>query len=328
MTELASILAALEGGAGQPAALATLVSVQGSSYRRPGARALGLPGGRKVGSISGGCLEEDVALRLQGVLESGIPRIVTYDTTEESDLVWGVGLGCQGVVQVLLEPIPVSRPRWIGVLAANLREGRATELAVTYGGVPAERWGTALRDEAEFLGRDGNFAERVEPPPRLILFGAGDDAIPLARMARQVGWRVTVVDSRPAFAARARFPEADAVVVAAAGTIDEHVEMDAGSFVVVMSHRFAEDLNLLKVLLGRPLAYLGLLGSRPRAERLLARLNEDKIPIDPATLRRLFAPVGLDLPETIAVSILAEMQCRLTGRDPKPLRERTAAIHG
>jgi xanthine dehydrogenase accessory factor len=332
MTEIQSILAALSGVGGQPAALATLVSVRGSSYRRPGARTLLVPHGAKVGSISGGCLEEDVALRLQSVLESGMPQLVTYDTTDENDLVWGVGLGCQGVVQILIERIPAARPGWIAALASNLREGRGTELAVEFAGSPTETWGTSLA-EGPWPGEPERiFRQRIEPPPRLIIFGAGADAMPLSQMAQQVGWRVTVADSRAAGAVRARFPGAETVLVAPAGSIDEHVELDGGCFVVLMSHRYYEDLSVLRVLLGRPLAYLGILGPRKRTERLLAQLEGEGAAIEPDTLRKLCAPVGLDLgattPETIALSILAEMQSHLTGRIPIPLRERNAAIHG
>jgi len=332
MTEIQSILAALGGVEGQPAALATLVSVRGSSYRRPGARALLVPPSVKVGSVSGGCLEEDITLRLQSVLASGVPQLVTYDTTAENDLVWGVGLGCQGIVQVLVERVPAARPGWIAALAANLREGRGTDLAVTFAGRPPEQWGTALGTASVSPPAAGVFTERIEPGPRLVIFGAGADAQPLGRMAQEVGWRVTVVDSRAAFAVRERFPEADAVFAIPAASVDEHVELDAGTFAVVMSHRYQEDLNVLRILLGRSLAYLGILGPRKRTERILSQLEAEGAVIDPDTLRKVCAPVGLDLgattPETIALSILAEMQCRLTGRAPIPLRERNAAIHG
>ena len=160
-TRIQSILAALSGDRGvSRRRWRHSVAVRGSSYRRPGARALLVPQGAKVGSISGGCLEEDITLRLQSVLADGIPQLVTYDTTDENDLVWGVGLGCEGVVQVLVERIPATRPAWVAVLAANLREGKGTELAVTFAGPPAEKWGTSMAGPGAVDPGAGIYRER------------------------------------------------------------------------------------------------------------------------------------------------------------------------
>ena len=333
MTEISAILAALAAAPGEPAALATLVEVQGSSYRRPGARLLLLAGGHRLGSVSGGCLEEDVVLRARQVLETGRPDTTVYDTTQENDIVWGVGLGCQGIVRVFLEPIPVARPFWLSVLAENLASGRPTELSIVHGGVAAARQGTHLSDDVAIpADTAGVFQEIVLPPPSLVLCGAGDDVQPLVRLAREVGWRVTVVDSRAAYATRARFPEADAVVVAPPGETPARLALGEESFVVVMTHRYAEDLKLLQGLLARPLAYLGVLGPRKRTERLLGELRRDGLAVDSEALGRLHAPVGLDLgsttPGAIALSILAEIQGCAAGRKPISLRDRTAPIHG
>lgn len=332
MSELISILAALRAAEGVVGALATLVSVEGSSYRRPGARALVLPG-RRVGSISGGCLEEDVRLRAERVLASGKPELVTYDTLQDNDLVWGMNLGCPGVVRVFIERVPAARPAWMHAVAANIEAGRATELAVVYDGGPPAARGTFLAAEPLATAAAAQvFRQRVEPPPPLVVFGAGDDALPLVRMAKVLGWRVTLVDSRRAMANRERFPEADSIIVTPPASMDEHVGFDGGSYAVVMTHRFAEDLDLLRILLARPIRYLGLLGSRGRAQRLLGQLRREGATLDPAALEALRAPVGLDLgatsPEAIALSILAEMQCRQTGHAPVPLRDRAGSIHG
>jgi xanthine dehydrogenase accessory factor len=151
-------------------------------------------------------------------------------------------------------------------------------------------------------------------------------------MAKVLGWRVTLVDSRRALANRDRFPEADSIIVTPPASMDEHVGFDGGSYAVVMTHRFAEDLDLLRILLARPIRYLGLLGSRGRAQRLLGLLRQEGATLDPAALEALRAPVGLDLgatnPEAIALSILAEMQCRQSGHAPVPLRDRAGSIHG
>ena len=333
MIEIDAIIAALAGAPEQPAALATLVAVEGSSYRRPGARLLMLGDGTRIGSISGGCLEEDILLRARRVLESGRSETAVYDTTDENDLVWGVGLGCRGVVQIFIEPIAQNRPGWISVLAENRASNRVTSLAVVYRENAGEFQGTQLPAAlpSDFPG-PGTFLETVAPLPLLVLFGAGDDVQPVVRLAKETGWRVTVVDSRATYATAGRFPEADSVIVANAGENAVQLKLNEQTHVVVMTHRFAEDVKLLAMLLARPLAYLGVLGARKRTDRVLAELGEQGFVPLPETLERLCAPVGLDLgattPETIALSIVAELQCSVTRRIPIHLRDRTAPIHG
>ena len=331
MPEISRILATLASAPGLPAALATLVKVEGSSYRRPGARLLLLADGRRVGSISGGCLEDDVVLRAQQVLADGRATTAVYDTTTENDLVWGVGLGCQGVVHLVIEPLPPVRPAWLGALADNLRARRDTALAVRCAGEKPP--GTCLAaDLAECERPAGTvFLETIAAPPALAIFGAGDDAQPLVRLAKEIGWHVTVIDARASYATRERFPGADAVVVAAAAPWPAQLKPDARTFAVVMTHRFAEDVQLLRTLLPQPLAYLGLLGPRKRTDRLLGQLQVEGFNPDAMMLERLHAPVGLNLggstPETIALSILAEMQSRRSGRQPGHLRDSAGPIH-
>ena len=332
MAEITGILRTLSDAPDQSAALATLVSVEGSSYRRPGARLLLLEDGRSLGSISGGCLEEDVLIRMRQVLETGRPVIAAYNTTEENDLVWGSGIGCQGIVRVFIERIGTQRPPWTAALADNLRTRTAAEISVVFGESHHDLRGTRLTSE---LGQHppGNqvFHETIMPAPSLALFGAGDDAIPLVRIAKQVGWHVRVFDSRPRFAARLRFPEADELIVASTGSLNECVRLEAASLAVVMTHRFAEDVNILRCLAARPPAYIGVLGPRKRMDRLLAELRKGGVAIPSQMMERLYSPVGLDLgastPESIAVSIVAEIQCLLSGRNPIHLRDRTAPIH-
>jgi len=330
MNELLQILDALGSLPSGGAVLATLVKVEGSSYRRPGARLL-LTEGRRLGSISGGCLEDDVAGHAREVLAGGAPRTITYDTTAENDQLWGVGLGCHGVVHVLLERLPAAPP-WAGVLRANLRRRVATELAVVWAESAADRRGTFLAGEVPGLPASGVFRQTVNPPVPLVVFGAGNDAQPLVRFAKDLGWHVTVVDPRPAMAAAARFPEADAVLVARPGALPDSLPLGPDAVAVIMTHHYAHDLPLLRSLLARPLAYLGLLGPRLRAGKILADLAAGGFPVTPDLRERLHAPVGLDLgadtPESVALSILAEMQSTLAGRDARPLRDRQAPIHG
>ena len=311
--------------------LATLVSVEGSSYRRPGARMLVDVGGGRTGAISGGCLEEDLLEHAGRVAASGRPELVRYDTTSENDLVWGVGLGCHGIVRVLLEPLPPAPP-WAREVAENMKAGRTTRLEVVWQG-PPDSLGTRIPggDGAGGGEAQGVFRETVEPPSALFVFGAGDDARPLCAMAAGLGWSVAVADPRREMAAKGRFPEASALVVGPADGLVARAAPRPGSLAVVMTHRYRDDVPLLRALLPLPLAYLGLLGPRARAERILGELAREGLAVTDRMRGVLHAPVGLDLgaegPEAVALSIIAEMSAALAGRDARPLRERTLPIH-
>jgi xanthine/CO dehydrogenase XdhC/CoxF family maturation factor len=330
MKELQAIVRALVTGPALPSVLATLVTAEGSSYRRPGARLLITADGVRHGSISGGCLEEDVIARAQQVAATGVAEAVIYDTTSENDLVWGVGLGCHGVVRVLLEKLP-PRPPWATVLAENFARRQPTALAVTHAGDDVGLLGTRLAGANGRAAASTTFFETVYPPTALVVFGAGDDAQPLARLAKELGWHLTIADPRPAFATPARFPTADALVVAPADELVRHTAPDAGTLAVVMTHHYVHDVPLLRALLPRPLAYLGLLGPKKRADRIVDDLAREGLVAAAEHRARLHAPVGLDLgadaPEQVALAIVAEMQAVLAGRNARPLRERTRPIH-
>jgi xanthine/CO dehydrogenase XdhC/CoxF family maturation factor len=330
MKELQAIVRALMAPDGEEGVLATLVTVEGSSYRRPGARLLVRPDRSRLGSISGGCLEEDIIARAARVFETGAPDAVIYDTTSENDVVWGVGLGCHGVVRVLLERIE-PRASWVVELEKNFTRRRTTALAVAHGGEDRSQWGTRLATPGDCPDPDARFLEMVAPPTALVIFGAGDDAQPLTRLAKDMGWHVTIADPRPAFATAERFPLADARIVAPAEALVERTAPGADALAVVMTHHYVHDVPLLRELLGRPLAYLGLLGPRKRADKIVSDLVASGTPVTPAQRARLHAPVGLDLgadsPEQVALSIVAEIQAALTGHNARPLRERTRPIH-
>lgn len=332
MPEIGAILHLLHSRPDAPAALATLVGVEGSSYRRPGARLALLPDGARAGSVSGGCLETDLIERGAQVLATGRPEAIVYDTTEENDLVWGTGTGCGGRVRVLLEPVPVPRPTWIAAMEADRAALRPTQLAVVHDGAPGTRLGTRLAADLP-PGTDPQtvFHDQVPAPTRLVVLGAGDDAQPVVALAVQLGWHVTVADSRSAFATVARFPAARAIIVAPAAETAMRVPLGPATHAVIMTHRYREDAALLRALLPLPLAYLGLLGPRHRTERLLEEINRTGFPVRPEWRHRLHAPVGLDLggttPETVALSIIAEIQARLAGRNGGLLRDRPGPIH-
>ncbi len=334
MNELAAIVRHLNRS-DQPSALATLVTVSGSSYRRPGARLLVTADRERIGSVSGGCLEEDVLARATRVLATGTPELVTYDTTSENDLVWGVGLGCHGVVQVLIEKLP-PRPSWATTVATNLAAHRPTDLAVIYQSTASKNIGTHLASDVAANTSEPSVRTFLNPlpaPTALHVFGAGDDARPLIRMAKELGWHVTLADPRRDFATAPRFPLADQVIVAPAAELVSRLPSIPNSLAVVMTHHYVHDVPILRDLLASPnFRYIGLLGPRKRAERILADLEKTGTSIAPETRHRLHAPVGLDLgaetPEEVALSIVAEIQAFLSNRDARPLRHRKQPIHG
>ena len=333
MKELQAIVRALLAPGAGDSVLATLATVEGSSYRRPGARLLVTAAGGRLGSISGGCLEEDVIVRAGRVLATGRAETIVYDTTSENDLAWGVGLGCHGIVHVVLEKLP-PRPAWAVALAENFAARRPTKLAIVHQAADAGQLGTQLAAERrnDIDDSAGVLLQTIAPPTALVIFGAGDDAQPLARLAHELGWHVTVADPRPAFATAARFPTAEALVVAPAAEIVDRAAPGPDALAVVMTHHYLHDVPLLRALLPRPLAYLGLLGPKKRAEKILDDLARDGFALTPAMRARLHAPVGLDLgadsPGQVALAIVAEMQATLAGRDARPLREREKPIHG
>jgi xanthine dehydrogenase accessory factor len=319
--------------------LATVVDVRGSAYRRPGARMLITSDGRRIGSISGGCLEGDVTKKAWWRTESGV-ALRTYDTMSDEDAVWEFGLGCNGVVRVLLERVgdgaarelfdflsACEHERRVGVIATviaapegdRLRLGQ--RLLVSSDGAfrgdmpdrdllagPVE---AAMRERKSRLVRAGAveiFVEVIEPSPALLVFGAGHDAIPVVRIAKQVGWHVTAVDGRPALD--------DGVL----GVAPEPL-----AAAVVMNHNYARDRAILRALLPLAPSYVGMLGPRARTEKMLVDLGVEQWPAC------LHAPVGLDIgadtPETIALSIVAEVQAVFAGREAGMLRERCGPIY-
>jgi xanthine dehydrogenase accessory factor len=330
MKELENIVRALLSPNAGASVLATLVTVEGSSYRRPGARLLLQENGIRTGSISGGCLEEDVLARAREVAKTQRAEGVVYDTTSENDLVWGVGLGCHGVVRVLIEPLP-QRPLWALALAENFAAGRSTELAVVHHHPDQGQLGSRLGAPSPGSDASKVFFETIPPPTSIVIFGAGDDAQPLARFAHELGWRITVADPRAAFATQERFPVADRVIAAPAAELVARTAPSSDAIAVVMTHHYVHDVPLLRALLPRPLAYLGLLGPRKRAERILADLARENFAINAEQRERLHAPIGLDIgantPEQVALAIVAEIQTVLGGRDARPLRERSRPIH-
>jgi xanthine dehydrogenase accessory factor len=200
----------------------------------------------------------------------------------------------------------------------------------------AARRGIADRQTAivplEAPGGGGElFVEVLAPPVPLLVCGAGHDALPVVRLAHDLGWWVMVADSRPAFATRERFPEADEVFLVEDRDVASKVRIDRDTYAVVMTHNFLHDLEILRGLLTTPAHYIGLLGPRARTEKLLAELEKQGVVLDGAQRARLHGPVGLDTgadsPEEIALSITAEILAVHNRRAATPLRERRGPIH-
>jgi xanthine dehydrogenase accessory factor len=367
MSEIGDVLAAIEAlsAKGERMALATIVAVRGSTYRRPGARLLVPEDGAPVGNLSGGCLEGDVADMARVVMEEGRARLAGWDLTADDDAVWGLGLGCNGAIEVFIEPAEKAA-EVAGTLRSALEEerpisvitvvesshpdvGSGARLVVRPGGVTegslgdatvdaeAVRAATALlreeRSEIRALGEGVRaFVEVLDPPLRLLVCGAGHDAIPLVRAASILGWNVMVADDRPAFLTRERFPEATGFVeldepskAADAAGVDER------TFVLVMSHHFLRDKEYVRSMLGSRAAYVGMLGPGARTERLLAELREEGVDIGDPDRQRIHGPTGLDLggegPEEIAQAIIAEIVAVKRGRSGGFLRDRPGPIH-
>ncbi|MGE5836775.1 MAG: XdhC family protein [Acidobacteriota bacterium] len=330
-TEIVDRILAL-AAAGRQAALATVIRIAGSSYRRPGAKVLIEDDGRTLGGVSGGCLEADVREIALGVMRTGVPRLLHYDTGADDSTVWGLGLGCNGSVDIFVQPATVAPTlEVLRELGARLAQGSAIAISTVIDG-PVDVGRMLLldrvaRDAVSRVTTDDSrtvFTEVLQPPPVLIVCGAGDDAPPLVSLASEAGFAVTVVDHRQAFLTADRFPSARRLVVMRPNGDVGQLGIDARSLVVIKTHSYAHDRDWLKTCVNSPASYIGLLGPRGRAEEMLGELNA-------ANDARVFAPVGLsvgaDGPEQIAISVMAELLSVLSRQAPVHLREKREAIH-
>jgi xanthine/CO dehydrogenase XdhC/CoxF family maturation factor len=351
-----------ERAGGRAMALGILVHTLGSTYRKPGAMLLVAAGGEYAGLISGGCLEGDLAERARAVIATGRACLVTYDLRNSDDLVWGLGLGCEGAMHILLlrvgpqeewQPLlhlaaalAAHRPTAIGVLTESHEAGLppgalllpAAAAAPTAAATAAPGTPRALPAAAAALLEPRTLAALAAAPgagsvgwlegpgarwrllllplalpPRLLLLGAGPDALPVVDLAARLHWRVTLADHRAAYAVPEHFPTAERVLLTRPEEIAQAVDLGRFAAAVVMSHHLPSDLAYLRALSASSLDYLGLLGPPARREKLLSELGPDG-----SRLRgRLRAPVGLNLggrtPEAIALAIVAEIHAYVHG---------------
>ncbi len=347
--------------------LATIVSVRGSTYRRPGARLLVSDSGEVVGNLSGGCLEDEVEQLAQSVMDEGFPRLTFFDLTDDDEVVWGWGMGCNGAIEVFLEPtdnaagvadalrlaIEEERPLAMAtviessasaialgarllVYPGNDRQGslgsQAAYDAVTEAAANALSLGhTEMRSLTLEDGELRLFIEVLEPPLRLLVCGAGHDAIPLVQLASSLGWRVLVVDDRKELLDPKRFPGAKELVLARPDEVTDAVGVDRRTNVVIMSHNFLRDKAYLRSFLRTEAAYVGTLGPGARLERLLEDLGRNGVRASDEDLSKIHGPAGLDIgsetPEEIAAAIVTEILAVSHKRPGGFLKKRKAPIH-
>jgi xanthine/CO dehydrogenase XdhC/CoxF family maturation factor len=338
----------------RPMVLATVVRTDGSTYTKPGAHLLLAGDGEYAGLLSGGCFETDLAEHGRAVFATGGAKLVRYDLRESNDPVFGLGSGCEGAMEILLQRLdapgdwqPMTR------LAAAWHAQRGTALllivnsadpawppgAVIFGddgasfgadataGAPL----TSLRALAKRLSHERrtqwlpqavpgiDVLALVQPRPvQLLLLGAGPDAQPVAELAAFLGWRATVIDHRSHYARAERFPDAAMVLDGGPPALTRLLTTavsPAWDAAIIMSHHMITDLGYLQAIARSDVPYIGLLGPKARSQRLLADLGADVSRLAP----RLRAPVGLDLgaatPEAIALSIVAEIHAAIAGRE-------------
>jgi len=354
--ETAEIAARVAGlaAAGRSAALATAIHITGSAYRRPGAKFLIDDEDGTCGGVSGGGLEADIRRIAREVIGSGAARVLHYETGSDDRSIWGLGLGCNGSIDIFLQratsPPALDALRSvqhllqhdagafaIATLIDGADAGRAMLVdshGLTHGSIGPDDDAAVLAaaslamasGHGGVIGDDAGlrlFVDVIAAAARLIVCGAGDDARPLVACAAEVGFDVTVVDHRPALLTVERFPAASRLVSLRAG--DDIAPLAAGSdtFAIVKTHAFAEDREWVRAFVQSGAEYIGLLGPRARREEIFGQIG--------VTAPQVFGPAGLDIgadgPEQIAVSIVAEMLACRARRGARHLREKAETIH-
>lgn len=355
MKELLSICGALKHLENEACALATIIHVEGSAYRRLGSRMLMTAQGQSWGVTSGGYLEHEVLHQARRSLEAGEPRIVRFDARSEDDLFFGTGLGCSGVVDVFVEPVTRAfREAFIHAVEACHQTRQSAAVATVVDGSLARsperhafhdghHWSAsellarALRDQevpgsvAQLVSTDlagapaRVFLQPLLPPIQLVILGSWLDAVPLVRVAHDVGWSTVVVDSRRRPSSLHLFREAGVLLLCSPEDALPQIRTGERTVAVVMNHHFESDLEALSSLVDTALPMVGLLGPKNRQLKLLQAMQEDGVQVPGEFLDRLHGPVGLDLgassPEEIALAIVAEILARLNGRSATPLRD-------
>ncbi len=370
MKEIKAIISAYDNidKATTSAALATVVRVEGSSYRRTGARMLVMDDGIWVGGISGGCLEGDALKRARLAIAKSVASLITYDTTEDDAHQIGVGLGCNGVIDVLFTPLDFSnKNNPVEILKACIEASRQTQILVTITGVGGN-WNSIqagqvihfsgaesleifndkkfekellekVEQQAEksksspydFQLEDGKkisaFIEILLPEIHLVLMGHQYDVYPLARLAKEMGWRVTIV-SNPLKVNTTIVKAIDQIL--AENQFGE-IFFDNYTAIILMSHDYQTDKRNLHKALETATPYIAMLGPKVRSEKIFQELEEEDSPLSEKDVKRIYSPAGLDIgaltPEEIALSLIAEIRAVFSEREGGFLRLRETTIH-
>jgi xanthine/CO dehydrogenase XdhC/CoxF family maturation factor len=340
---------------GERIVLATVTATAGSTYSKPGAQMLISGSGQFRGLLSGGCLEGDLVEHAKDVLGSATPRGVRYDMrNRDEDELWGLGLGCDGAIDIFLQPLdgqyepfafiaqgisardPLAYALVLESTAGELAPGAcviARADAIETHGMPERLSPPLARAARQQRAAGGATRERISVqsgsvevlcavvplPVRLLVLGGGPDAVPLVRIARELGWYVTVVDHRRAYVERMASAGVDQALETNPAALDANLDPDDFDAAIIMSHHLQSDRAYLRALATSAVPYIGLLGPRARRERLLADLGPNAAALAP----RIYGPVGLDLgadtPQGIALAVVAEIHAVLKGRSPRHL---------
>jgi xanthine dehydrogenase accessory factor len=364
MKEITDIIKAyyIAQGLGLKTALATVVKVVGSSYRQPGARMLVTEEGLLTGAISGGCLEGDALRKALLCINQQQNKLITYDTSNEDDVEFGVQLGCNGIVHILFEYIDEAiENNPIQLLEKLFDERKAAVITTVYSlDRKRQQTGTALFYREGNIAANNNAAlqlltdaqavlinkvpaikqlggghealiEYIAPPLQLVVAGAGNDVQPLVTAACLMGWEVTVADGRATHALPQRFPQAKQVLQVKPDELMQHVTADANTCFVLMTHNYKYDLALLKLLAKTHIPYIGILGPKTKLNRMLDELQQEGITFTNEQLSRIYGPVGLDIgaetSEEIAISAVAEIKAVTSGKTGASLKYKTQKIH-
>jgi len=369
MKEIDDIIKAYESASAQKTktALATVVHVEGSSYRRPGARMLVTETGELTGAISGGCLEGDALRKALLAIHEERNKLVTYDTNNEDDARFGVQLGCNGVIHILFEPVnPQAQHNPITLLKKAATERRYSVIVTLFSLLNKQNQpGTAcLLNDSEFVINDSRqdenlplnlrndaqtalstqtslvkdyssdligFVEVVEPKIALVIMGAGNDVIPLTQMADILGWSTTLVDGRHTHANRQRFPNVHRICVAKPESALDELTIDNRTAFVLMTHNYNYDLEVLKQLAKINGAYIGILGPKKKYLRMIEDLADSGFELPQSMRENIYSPVGLDIgaetAEEIALSVVSEIKAVFSFRNPHFLRDKEESIH-
>jgi len=366
MKEINDIIQAYQKAkaADKKTALATVVKVEGSSYRQPGARMLVTGDGELTGAISGGCLEGDALKKALLAIHQQQNKLITYDTSNEEDSDFGVQLGCNGIVHILFEYIDDEKNNPIDLLIKVSEERRDSVLTCLFSLERGQKQiGTVLfysqnavwpeNHRSDHLAEDMKkvfesrssavkrvmhenipceaLIEYLPPAVSLVIAGAGNDVKPLVEIASVMGWEITVAEGRVSHATEKRFPLAKTVKVIGAEDFLNGITMDEYTFVVLMTHNYRYDLTVLKNMLNCHNRYIGVLGPKSKLNRMLSDLAEEGVEISEEQMQRIYGPVGLDIgaetSEEIALSVAAEIKAVLEGKKGNSLRYKKDKIH-